>query len=312
MKRALILSGGSEKGAFEVGAIDYLVNQAGFDFQCFFGTSIGALNVAILGQARNREELIIRTRQLKKLWLDIRGYRSVYRKNSLGLLNLVFGQSLYDPVGLRQILKKNINLDLLFDPATMVKVTTVALENGELFYADSRSPEIRKDFLNYVVASASIPFYFPGVPIGGKHWYDGGLRDITPLGTVFDEDPDEIVVITTYPVNSKLEPVLPEVPYRGPLKNLNQMTAILMNAIAAKDLQLANAINQDTRSFPLKKRIPLRIITPEKPFPQNKVAFNPTVIRKYIQLGYNVAQKPIVLSTGQLANWYNISFRNLE
>ena len=312
MKRALILSGGSEKGAFEVGAIDYLVNQAGFDFQCFFGTSIGALNVAILGQARNREELIIRTGQLKKLWLDIRGYRSVYRKNSLGLLNLVFGQSLYDPVGLRQILKKNINLDLLFDPATMVKVTTVALENGELFYADSRSPEIRKDFLNYVVASASIPFYFPGVPIGGKHWYDGGLRDITPLGTVFDEDPDEIVVITTYPVNSKLEPVLPEVPYRGPLKNLNQMTAILMNAIAAKDLQLANAINQDTRSFPLKKRIPLRIITPEKPFPQNKVAFNPTVIRKYIQLGYNVAQKPIVLSTGQLANWYNISFRNLE
>ncbi len=312
MKRALILSGGSEKGAFEVGAIDYLVNQAGFDFQCFFGTSIGALNVAILGQARNREELIIRTRQLKKLWLDIRGYRSVYRKNSLGLLNLVFGQSLYDPVGLRQILKKNINLDLLFDPATMVKVTTVALENGELFYADSRSPEIRKDFLNYVVASASIPFYFPGVPIGGKHWYDGGLRDITPLGTVFDEDPDEIVVITTYPVNSKLEPVLPEVPYRGPLKNLNQMTAILMNAIAAKDLQLANAINQDTRSFPLKKRIPLRIITPEKPFPQNKVAFNPTVIRKYIQLGYNVAQKPIVLSTSQLTNWYNISFRNLE
>ncbi len=305
MKRALVLSGGSERGAFEVGAIDYLVNQAGFDFQCFFGTSIGALNAAILGQARNHEELSIRTRQLMKLWLSIRGSRSVYRKNPLGLINLAFGgQSLYNPAGLRQLLKKNIDLNLLFDPATMVKVATVALETGELFYADSRLPELRNNFLNYVLASASIPFYFPGVPIHGKHWYDGGLRDITPLGTVFDEDPDEIVVITTYPVNSNLEPVLPEVPYQGPFKNLNQMIAIIMNAIAAKDLQLANAINQDSRNFPLKKRIPLRIIAPEKPFPQNKVAFNPTAIRKYIQLGFSAAQKPIVLSTCGLRFWY--------
>lgn len=303
MKRALVLSGGSERGAFEVGAIDYLVNQEGLDFRYFFGTSIGALNATILGQARNHEELIIRTRQLKKLWLNIRGQQSVYHKNPLGLFNLFFGQSLYNPAGLHQILKKNVDLDLLFDPATMVKVTTVALENGELFYADTRSPELRKDFFNYVLASASIPFYFPGVPIHGKHWYDGGLRDITPLGAVFDEDPDEIVVVTTYPVNSELEPILPEVPYRGPLKNLNQMFAIMMNAIAAKDLQLANAINQDYRSFPFKKRILLRIIAPEKPFPQNKVPFNPTVIRKYIQLGYSAAQKPIVLSTNGFNFW---------
>jgi NTE family protein len=304
LKRALVLSGGSERGAFEVGAIDYLVNQAGFDFQCFFGTSIGALNATILGQARNHEELIIRIRQLKKLWLSIKGYRSVYRKNAFGLLNLLFGHALYDPVGLRRLLRKNVDLDSLFDPETMVKVTTVALENGELFYADTRAPEARKDFLAYVLASASIPFYFPAVPIQGKHWYDGGLRDITPLGTVFDEDPDEIVVITTYPVGADLEPILPQVRYRGSLKNLTQMISIMMNAVAAKDLQLANAINEDNRSFPLKKRIPIRIIAPERPFPQTKVVFDPTAIRKYIQLGYSAAQKPIILSPGRLNSWY--------
>jgi NTE family protein len=309
LKRALVLSGGSERGAFELGAVDYLVNQAGFDFHCFFGTSIGALNVSILGQARNHDELILRTRQLKQLWLNIKGYRSIYQKNSLGLFNLLFGQSLYEPVGLRRILTQNIDLDCLFDPATVIKVTTVALETGELIYADTRYPEVRKDFLKYILASASIPFYFPAVQINGMHCYDGGLRDITPLGSVFDENPDEIVVITTYPIGPDLKPILPHVKYCNPLKNLNQMIAIMMNAIAAKDLQLANAINQDNRSFPGRRQIPLRIIAPEKPFQQNPVVFNPAVIRKNIQLGYNAAQNPILLTIGGL-NTFSRSFHN--
>jgi NTE family protein len=310
LKRALVLSGGSERGAFEVGAVDYLVNQTGFDFHYFFGTSIGALNVSILGQARNHEELQIQTQQLKKLWLGIKGYQSIYRKNSLGLLSLLFGSSLYEPIGLRRLLKKNIDLDRLFDPQAVVKVTTVALETGELLYADTRLPEMRKDFLNYVLASSSIPFYFPAVKINGMHWYDGGLRDITPLATVFDEDPDEIVVITTYPIGPNLEPILPQVTYGGPLNNLSQAIAIMMSTVAAKDIKLANAINQDNRSFPSKKQIPLRIIAPEKPFKQSPAAFMPTTISKYIQLGYYAAQKPILLATGGRNMLPNIDPRN--
>jgi NTE family protein len=306
LKRALVLSGGSERGAFEVGAVDYLVNQAEFDFDFFFGTSIGALNVSILGQARDHAELKLQTQRLKKLWLAIKGSQSIYRKNPLGILNLLFSRALYEPVGLRRLIKQNIDLDRLFDPATVVKVTTVALETGELFYADTRSPEIRKDFINYILASASIPFYFPPAQIGGKHWYDGGLRDITPLGAVFDENPDEIIVVTTYPISPDLEPVLPQISYGNPLKNLSQMIAITMNAIAAKDIQLANAINQDNRSFPGRRQIPLRIIAPEKPLNQNFTNFDPTAIRNYMNLGYNAARNPILLSTRGLMRYYRI------
>jgi predicted acylesterase/phospholipase RssA len=306
LERALVLSGGSERGAFEVGAVDYLVNQDGFDFNYFFGTSIGALNVSILGQARDHEELKFRIQQLKKLWLSIRGYQSIYRKNPLGMLNLLSGRALYEPVGLRRILRQNIDLDRLFDPTNVVNVTTVALETGELFYADTRSPEIRQNFLNYVLASASIPFYFPAVQIDSKHWYDGGLRDITPLGAVFDEEPDEITVITTYPIGPDLEPILPQVAYRGPFKNLSQMIAITMNAIAAKDIQLANAINQDNRTFPGRKKIPLRIIAPEQALSQKSPTFHPAAIRKYMELGYNAARKPLLLSTDGRCRYYRM------
>jgi NTE family protein len=300
LKRALVLSGGGVKGAFEAGAVDYLVNQAGLDFQFFFGTSTGALNVSLLGQARNYEELILRTGQLKQLWLDIKGYRSIYHKNALGILNLLLGNTLYTPNGLHHLLKKHIDLNCLFDPATVVKVTTVCLETGELFYADTRSQEQKEDYLKYILASASMPFFFPAVKINGSHWYDGSLRDITPLGTVFDENPDEIVVVTTYPIGPDLKPILPKVTYGGPFKNLSQEIAIVTNAIAAKDLQLANAINQDNRSFPGKRQVSIRMIAPKYPLNHDSLSFKPSVIRRNLELGYTAAQNSIILTPRRL------------
>lgn len=298
MKRALVLSGGGSKGAFEAGAVDYLVNKAGLDFQIFLGTSAGALNVALLGQARNRIELIARTQQLKQLWLGIKGNSSIYNKSFGGLLNLFFSEALYCPSGLRRLLETNINLDCLFDPATLVKVTTVAIETGELFYADTRSPQLKDDFLKFILASASIPLFFPPVKIKGKHWYDGGLKDMTPLGAVFCENPDEIVVIVTYPLGPDLGPRLPKATYGGVFKTVARIVDILTSEIAAQDLQLAKAINRDNRCFPGKRQIPIRIIAPQSPLGQEPLDFNPAGIRQNMQLGYKAAQSQQIFITG--------------
>ena len=50
-RRALVLSGGGLKGAFEAGAVYYLVIHRGCDFHDFAGVSVGALNAGILAQA---------------------------------------------------------------------------------------------------------------------------------------------------------------------------------------------------------------------------------------------------------------------
>ena len=50
-RRALILSGGGVKGAFEAGAVYHLVVLRGCDFQDFAGVSVGALGSAFLAQA---------------------------------------------------------------------------------------------------------------------------------------------------------------------------------------------------------------------------------------------------------------------
>ena len=49
MKRALVLSGGGAKGAWQAGVIDSLIRR-GSRWDIFAGVSVGALNAALLAQ----------------------------------------------------------------------------------------------------------------------------------------------------------------------------------------------------------------------------------------------------------------------
>lgn len=297
MKRALVLSGGGSKGAFEAGAIAYLINEKNLDFQLFTGTSVGALNAAYLGQARNHKELQELARELKAIWLGILGDRSIYRGGLCGILwRLLFRGALYNPRGLRDLINRKIDPARLFDRRTVVKVTVVSFETGKLLCADSRQPEFHPDFLAYVLASASMPFFFPAVPIAGQHWYDGGLRDLTPLATAIKENPDEIIVITTFPLSPTLETTLPPARPGNALKAVLRTMEILLNEISANDLQLAQAINKAWWRYPGKKPIPIQIIAPTKPLPGNALTFDPAQIRENLQAGYAAAQKPRFLA----------------
>lgn len=297
MKRALVLSGGGTMGAFEVGAVDYLVHKAGFDFNVLLGTSVGALNTAFLGQAWNYQELLQATSDLRKLWLEIKGDTSIYQKYFLGYLRLLFRDALYEPKGLKALLNARIDPERICrNPQRIVKVAAVAMETGELLYADNRDPRYRPEFLNYVLASASMPLFFPGVPINGKHWYDGGLRDITPLGAVFQELPDEIVIIVTFPMGPDFSPRLPQFKPKGALAVLLRTIDILTGEIEANDLQLAQMINNQVECFPECHRIPLRIIAPAAPLEcKSPLDFDPQKIRRNMERGYEAARNPQVM-----------------
>ena len=63
-KTAFVLAGGGAKGAFEAGAVTYLVEEEGVVPDVITATSAGAVCAAVLAQARSREELVQRTREL--------------------------------------------------------------------------------------------------------------------------------------------------------------------------------------------------------------------------------------------------------
>jgi predicted acylesterase/phospholipase RssA len=61
------MSGGGSKGAFELGAVDYLVNEDGLDFKVIAGVSTGSLNATMLAQGADFDGLRDQLEQLKDL-----------------------------------------------------------------------------------------------------------------------------------------------------------------------------------------------------------------------------------------------------
>lgn len=301
MKRALVLSGGGSRGSFECGVIDYLIREAGLDFHVFIGNSVGALNAAILGMAHNRTELVEQSRHLKDLWLGIKNNTDIYQKNFSQIFNLFFHHGIYRPVGLSRLLQQELNIDrLLQNKAKYFKIGTVAIETGELFFADSRQPNLADRLISYILASTSVPCYFPPVKIDGKHWYDGSLRDVTPLGAAFSEQPDEIYVILTFPVDDNLKPQLAPQNYTGPFNALLRSLEIIASENSANDLQYALLINEYPHLFPNRRKVPVYIIAPDRKLDGDLLEFSPQTIRTNIKKGYERARNLLSQPKGTL------------
>jgi len=78
-KRALVLSGGGLKGAFQAGAIYHFIAHRRCDFSEIAGVSVGSLNAAVLAQAQRDENpeaslknMAERAEKLVDVWHNIR------------------------------------------------------------------------------------------------------------------------------------------------------------------------------------------------------------------------------------------------
>lgn len=199
-KRALVLAGGGARGAYQVGMLQELVNHQGLDFQIIRGVSVGALNAAFLAQASTADDSLsnLKTKvdELHNLWqYEIEGNYSVYSEKG-GFLGIVAGaDSLYSFEPLRKLIKRYVNIDSLKKSGRDFKIGIVSLVSGRYH----ESTPIDNNFIEKLIASASIPVVFPYVDIKSEEdvIVDGGVRNISPMASAFDANPDEIYVLLT-------------------------------------------------------------------------------------------------------------------
>jgi NTE family protein len=180
-----------------------LVIKQKLDFQVLSGVSVGALNASFLAQAstgatdkQSLKNLKDQVRVLRDLWRDeIEGNHSIYYDRA-GFAGLALGaDSLYSLKPLRRLLDTHLDLGLMRNSGRVFSVGTVSLTSG--LYRDFKPDD--DHFLRRVLASASIPVVFPYVDFEDEKdvLVDGGVRNITPLSSVFGEKPDEIYVLLT-------------------------------------------------------------------------------------------------------------------
>jgi len=214
----LVLQGGGALGAYQLGVYQAM-HEAGIDPQWVVGTSIGAINGAII--AGNAPEA--RIDRLHEFWdrMQIdgpelfgkmfpaltstftnlgtfsRGITGFFELNPAALLGPhvplgVDKASYYSTAPLRKTLLGLIDFDVLASKATRLTVGAVNARTGAMRYFDTRREVLTVD---HVMASGALPPAFPAIRIDGEPYWDGGIYSNTPTEVVLDDNPRRDSVI---------------------------------------------------------------------------------------------------------------------
>lgn len=185
--RALVLSGGGNRGALQAGAVQVLL-EAGLSFDLLVGTSVGAMNAAFLAAGPTAR----RGRELVRLWRDLRRTDLVADRPVQRAIRLLLrSDHLYSDAALRRLVATHCPYQRLEQAAVPLVVVAADLLTGE---------EVRLScgpVVDAVVASAAIPGLFPPVPWDGRLLVDGGVVANLPLAAAVAAGADELWLLDT-------------------------------------------------------------------------------------------------------------------
>ncbi|MCF0073129.1 patatin-like phospholipase family protein [Dyadobacter sp. CY261] len=294
--KALVLGGGSMKGAFQVGVIQAVLEN-GFEPDMVYGISVGALNTTFLAnetgkhKAENRKiDWPLAGRKLLEFWIknitqpqDISTLRS---RVMLGMNTLMSRfDGIVDPSPLHMLIRKHLNDDYLRNTPIQAKAGAVNIETGEMKYVSTKDPH----YVDFVYASSSIPMLMPAIEIDNQLYLDGGLREVAPIREAIDDGATEIVLIGCH------SPLLyqPEgINARNLITLIERVRDITVNQIVNNNIQWAESYvdRSNLRGKPMK----LTVIRPSAPLFLDLQHFNSEDISRLIIEGYRTGVESIL------------------
>jgi NTE family protein len=207
----MVLQGGGALGAYQVGVYEAL-HEAGIAPQWVIGTSIGAINAALIAGSKPDE----RVGKLCEFWSRVQndhfvpgglpawaatatrnmiaitgGVPSFFTPNPMAFMgphNQLGAEAAgyYSVEPLRRTLEELVDLDQLNSSETRITVGASCVRTAEMRYFDSRDMPLSID---HIMASGALPPGFPPVRIDGELYWDGGILSNTPVEVVFDDNP---------------------------------------------------------------------------------------------------------------------------
>jgi NTE family protein len=228
MKRALILSGGGARAAYQVGVLqalaEILPDDAPYPFPIICGTSAGAINaLALAAHPGNFKESVS---ALANMWCNLtvgdvylHSWWDIFKGlGFLGLslfnqgigrnkpLSLLDNSPLWDLLGSR-IPFQNINQSIVSGKLLAVSVSAMGYSSGHTvsFFQGHESisgwnryrragvpTQLR---LEHLLASSAIPTIFPAVRIDREYFGDGALRQLAPISPALHLGAESLFVV---------------------------------------------------------------------------------------------------------------------
>ncbi|TKB50010.1 patatin-like phospholipase family protein [Ferrimonas sediminicola] len=285
--RALQLSGGGSRAAYQVGVLKAIASfyprNHGLPFPILCGTSAGAINATTLGCHAGSFHKGVR--KLEWIWRNFHS-QQVYRADlwpaSRHLLRQLWHRknpelppSLLDNRPLRGLLQKVLPLEKLqrhIDSGHLRALTVAAssythpccvnfyqgqpnLAPWQRFRRRGQTTEIS---LDHLMASSAIPLVFPSVAIDGEHYGDGAIHQLSPLSAPIHLGAEHIFIINLEsPSDAGPDPQPP---------NSGRISGHLLDAVFSdalnSDLERVARINASLALIPPERRVmqPLRTV----------------------------------------------------
>jgi NTE family protein len=203
----LVMQGGGAPGCYQAGAYQAM-HEAGIEPDWVIGTSIGAINGAIIAGNKAAHRL----QRLQGFWRRletslpepwsrltplIAGVPGFYYPNPAAAWGPetkvgIERASLYHVDPLKKLLPDLVDFALINSGQPRFTLGLASVRSGQMRYFDSRYETIS---IEHVLGSSAIPPSFPAVRIDGEAYWDGGIYSNTPVEVVFDDNPRRSSVV---------------------------------------------------------------------------------------------------------------------
>lgn len=179
----LVLEGGSTRGIFTSGVLDYLLEKE-VDFSYVIGVSAGSCNAVDFVSKQ-----FDRTRHcfMPEKENDYMTIQAILKKHSIFDMDIIFDKY---PNGIYPF-----DFDTYFESRSICEIVATNAVTGKAEYFQERGN--RERLMQICRASSSMPMITPMVEVDGKLFVDGGVSDSIPLGHTLKKGYDKVVVVLT-------------------------------------------------------------------------------------------------------------------
>lgn len=228
----LVLEGGGAKGAYHLGVYKGLM-EMGYHFSGVAGTSIGALNGALIAQGdwKKAWDLWYNTSNHAAYGIDEDAIKSILqghfnsenRKYAAEVITDVIKSKGIDVQSMKNLFLTIFDEKKIRRSKTELGIVTVKLpefKTVELFKEEIPNGELFK----YLVASANLPIFQTNNPMESK-FIDGGFKNNLPLNMLPQKGIDKIIAVRTFAlgITKNFKELDIDVTYIEPSKHLGSM-----------------------------------------------------------------------------------------
>lgn len=246
-KLAFVLGGGGARGALQVGALRVL-QEAGIQPDMLVGTSIGAVNAAMLaiyGYSPAGLDTI------ERAWLDAKESNTLtgdYLKLMVRAMINRMGKETYHEQTRAYYIRNGISPDLRFGDFTTPALYCVATDlNRYQPFIFGEDPEQR--VLDGVLASSAIPPWIAPIKIGKNMLMDGGALSNLPIEPAMRMGATEIIALDLF------DPRPPDLEARGFSPFFDKLLTSLEHRQVDMELALAQARGVPVHHWRLRYRV---------------------------------------------------------